>query len=440
MSEAISRRGFLGATAALGGGALLAGCSSSGGSSGGASGGGGAGGDIVYNTFLDPANTSDPRAVAQTAAISAFEKANPNIKIRVNVDPSGGNVSKAIAARSNTPDVWRVTNFTVQQYVKQNGLAPLDTYIDRDGMDRNDWLLPLSFNQVQGKTYCLNQDYRIPVLLYRADAFKAAGVTAPPATFDDVLRLAKNFSAAGKLSFPLGMGAAGGFFPGQAFLEFVGASMITQKSGGKYFAADGREPEFSKADVEACATMVKQLYSSNASTQAALNWGYTEIQQALQTGTASSSTFGLYRFNTLKASGAADLAWAPPPAFDAAGKQVIQGQALSINNASQKKDAAWEFVKFMTSPETQAGLARGGEVVSRKSAYTNPYFSQPEAANLVAWKDLVQQRGQSVSYSVNYSAFGEVVSTALSAMILQNGSPSAAADEIMSKYADKIKG
>ena len=110
MSEVISRRGFLGATVALGGGALLAGCSSgsgSGGSSGGAS-GGGASGDVVYNTFLDPANTSDPRAVAQTAAIAAFEKANPNIKIRVNVDPSGGNVSKAIASRSSTPDVWRV--------------------------------------------------------------------------------------------------------------------------------------------------------------------------------------------------------------------------------------------------------------------------------------------------------------------------------------------
>ena len=210
---------------------------------------------------------------------------------------------------------------TVQQYVKQGGLAPLDSFIDRDGMDRNDWLLPLTFNQVQGKTYCLNQDYRIPVLLYRADAVKAAGVSTPPATFDDVLRIAKDFSAAGKLSFPLGMGAAGGFFPGQAFLEFVGASMIIQKSDGQYFAADGREPAFSKAAVEDCATMVKELYSSKASTPAALNWGYTETQQALQTGTASSATFGLYRFNTLKGSGAADLAWAPPPAFDPGGNR-----------------------------------------------------------------------------------------------------------------------
>src|SRR5688572_15869923 len=155
MSDRISRRGFLRATVALGGGALLTGCGGGGESSGS---GGGASGEVVYNTFLDPANTTDPRAVAQTAAIRAFEAANPKIKVKVSVDPAGANVSKAIAARADTPDVWRVVNNSVQQFVKQRGLAPLDKYIERDGMDRNDWLLPLSLNQVEGETYCLQQD------------------------------------------------------------------------------------------------------------------------------------------------------------------------------------------------------------------------------------------------------------------------------------------
>ena len=437
MSDHISRRRFLGATVALGGGALLTGCG--GGSSGGGS-GGGASGEIVYNTFLDPANTSDPRAVAQTAAIRAFEAANPKIKVKVSVDPAGANVSKAIAARADTPDVWRVVNNSVQQFVKQRGIAPLDKYIERDGMDRNDWLLPLLLNQVEGETYCLQQDYRIPVFLYRADAYKAAGISAPPATFEDVIRMAGTLTANGKMSFPIGLGAGGGFFPGQAFLEFFGAPMIVQRSDGKFFAPDGKQPEFNKATVEQCAALIKEMYSSKASAKAALNWGYTETHQALQTGSASSATFGLYRFNALKSSGAADLAWAPPPAFDAAGKQAVNGQTISINNASKKKDAAWEFLKFMTSPETQAGLARGGEVVSRKSAYTNPYFNEPEAKNLIGWRDLVQQRGQAVSYSVNYSAFGEVVSNAITGMVLQDTSPAAAADEIMKNYADKIRG
>ena len=431
MSHQISRRGFLGTTAAVGGGAaLLSACGGNG------SGGGSGSGEIVYNTFLDPSDTKEPRAVAQTAAIAAFEKANPKIKVRVNVDPPGANVAKAIAARGETPDVWRIANNSIQQFVEQRGIAPLDKYIDRDGMDRDDWLLPLSLNQVEGETYCLQQDYRIPVLLYRADAYKAAGISAPPATFEDVTRMAGGL----KLCFPVGLGAGGGFFPAQAFLEFLGAPIIAQRSGGKLFAPDGKEPEFDKSAVEDLATVVKELYSSEASTKAALNWGYTEIHQALQTGSASSATFGLYRFNALKSSGAADLAWAPPPAFDAAGKQAVNGQTISINNNSKKKDAAWKFLEFMTSAETQAGLARGGEVVSRKSAYTNPYFEQPEAKNLVGWRDLTQQRGQAVSYSVNYSAFGEIVSNALSGMILEDGSPAQAADDIMKNYADSIQG
>src|SRR6187551_3820019 len=112
MSGRISRRRFLGATVALGGGPLVTGCGG-GGSSGS---GGGASGEVVYNTFLDPANTTDPRSVAQTAAIRAFEAANPKIKVKVSVDPAGANVSKAIAARSDTPDLWRVVNNSVQQF------------------------------------------------------------------------------------------------------------------------------------------------------------------------------------------------------------------------------------------------------------------------------------------------------------------------------------
>ncbi|WP_461173298.1 extracellular solute-binding protein [Arthrobacter sp. Z1-9] len=392
---------------------------------------------MVYNTFLDPASASDPRAAAQTKAIKAFQDANPNIEIKVNVDPGGANVPRAIAAKTGTPDVFRVQNLSTLQFVKQGGLAPLDEYLDRDGIDRNDWLLPQSFNQVAGETYLMQQDYRIPVFLYRADAYKEAGISAPPATFEDVLRNAGN--AGGKMTFPIGFGASGGFFAGQAFLEFLGGPMLVQASGGKLFAENGLEPAFSESAVADCAEVVKEMIARNASNTSALNWGFTETHQALQTGSAISANFGLYRYSSLKAAGAQDLAWAPPPASSANGTQTIYGQALAINSKSENKDAAWEFVKHMTSAETQAALAQGGEVVARKSAYEDPYFATPEAANLVEWKDLVVQRGAPVSYSLQQPKFGEIVSSAMTRMILENKAPAAAANEIMSQYADAIR-
>src|SRR5689334_21085550 len=99
MSDALSRRTFLGATAALGGGVLLAGCSNSGSGSG-SGGAGSASGEIVYNTAFDQ-SSKDPRAIAQTAAIAAFEKAHPKIKVKVSVDPGSANPGKAIAARAD---------------------------------------------------------------------------------------------------------------------------------------------------------------------------------------------------------------------------------------------------------------------------------------------------------------------------------------------------
>jgi multiple sugar transport system substrate-binding protein len=51
--------------------------------------------EIAYNTFLDPNNASDPRATAQTKMIAEFERQNPNIKVRVVVDPTGANGARS---------------------------------------------------------------------------------------------------------------------------------------------------------------------------------------------------------------------------------------------------------------------------------------------------------------------------------------------------------
>ena len=292
----------------------------------GSSGGGGASGEIVYNTFLDPTNTKDPRAIAQTAAIAAFEKANPKIKVRVNVDPPGANVGKAIAARADPPDVWRATNNAIPQFVKQRGIASLDNYIERDGLDREDWLLPLSLNQIDGETFCLQQDYRIPLFLYRADAYKAAGISTTPATFEDVKRVAGDLSAMGRWASRSAWVQVVATFPDRPSSSSSAPPCLPKNLGASSSRPTARTRSSTRRRFRTSPLWFKDLYDSKASTKAALNWGFTETHQALQTGSASSATFGVYRFNSLKSSGATDLAWAPAPAFDAAGKQAVKGR------------------------------------------------------------------------------------------------------------------
>lgn len=52
--------------------------------------------EVVYATFLDASDHTDPRAAAQTRMIEAFEAQNPDIKIKLFVDPSGANSARNI--------------------------------------------------------------------------------------------------------------------------------------------------------------------------------------------------------------------------------------------------------------------------------------------------------------------------------------------------------
>ena len=120
--------------------------------------------EVSYNTFLDPANANDPRSAAQSRMIEAFEKANPNIKIKVVVDPSGANGIRAARTKSDSPDVIRATNFQQPEFVATGGILPIDELVARDKVDLNDWLIPLEQTKVNGKLWGLQQDYRVPDL------------------------------------------------------------------------------------------------------------------------------------------------------------------------------------------------------------------------------------------------------------------------------------
>jgi multiple sugar transport system substrate-binding protein len=119
-------------------------------------------------------------------------------------------------------------------------------------------------------------------------------------------------------------------------------------------------------------------------------------------------------------------------------KHTVYGFQLSINANSPCKDAAWEFVKYMTSPAAQIIAARGGEVVGRTSAYNDPYFATPDAADQQGWKQLVQQRGRMVTYSIIQSTFNQIAGEAFQRMILRKGAPESVVTEIKSRYAEAL--
>jgi len=394
--------------------------------------------EIAYNTFLDPANANDPRAAAQTKVLAEFERLNPNIKVRVVVDPPGSNGARALRTRADSPDVIRATNFQMPEYVATGSLMQLDELVARDKIDPNDWLVPLGKTMVRGHIYGLQQDYRIPILIYRKHLLNEAKVE-PPRTWADVCVTGAKLAKGNVSGFAIPVGVTGGIGGAQAFGEFHLSTMLSG-SDGKYFADDNRTIAFSKdAFIRAGQVIKDQFVKCKSTPMTNLQYGYNEVHDGLRADTVAMATFGLYRYRTIQAQGAGDdLAWAPAPGFSPDDPQAVYGFQLTINAQSKQKEAAWQFVKFMTSPAAQAIIAQGGEVVARASAYNDPYFASPQGRDQRAWAELIKVRGRQVNYSIIQTAFHQIVADAFQRMVLRNTTPEEAYQEVVTKYNEAI--
>ena len=395
--------------------------------------------EVSYNSFLDPANANDPRSAAQSRMIEAFEKATPSIKIKVIVDPSGANGIRAARTKSDSPDVIRASNFQLVEFAATGGILPIDDLVARDKIDVNDWLIPLEQTKVNGKLWGLQQDYRVPILVYRKSRFAEAQVTTPPRTYDEVGALGAKLTKDNTIAYAIPIGVTGGIGGAQAFVEFILSSILASNTGA-LFAPDGRNIGFSDERLLLAATTIGDLFGKyKASTPVTLQFGYNELQDGLRAGTVASASFGLYRYKGLERQVPNnDLAWAAPPSVAPSDKHTVYGFQLVINANTPRKDAAWEFVKYMTSPAAQIIAAHGGEVVARASAYNDPYFASPDAADQQGWKQLVQQRGRMVTYSVIQSTFNQIAGEAFQRMILRSGTPESVLTEIKTRYAEAL--
>ncbi len=395
--------------------------------------------EVSYNGFLDPANANDPRSAAQSRMIEAFEKANPSIKVKVIVDPSGANGIRAARTKSDSPDVIRATNFQLAEFAATGGILPIDDLVVRDKIDVNDWLIPLEQTKVNGSLWGLQQDYRVPILVYRKSRFAEAQVTTPPRTYDEVGALGAKLTKDNTIAYAIPIGVTGGIGGAQAFVEFILSSILAGNSG-TLFAPDGRNIGFSDERLLLAATTIRDLFGKyKASTPVTLQFGYNELQDGLRAGTVASASFALYRYKGLERQVPNnDLAWAAAPSVALSDKHTVYGFQLVINANSPRKDAAWEFVKYMTSPAAQIIAAHGGEVVARASAYNDPYFASPDAADQQGWKQLVQQRGRLVTYSVIQSTFNQIAGEAFQRMILRSGTPESVLTEIKTRYAEAL--
>jgi multiple sugar transport system substrate-binding protein len=300
---------------------------------------------------------SAPSEVAAiNGAIKSFEAKHPNIHVKAVGNINDDKIKQALrAGGANAPDV--VSSFTtdnVGTFCASNVFADLKPFLDKSGVDLDKTFpKPLQdYTQFQGKRCTLpllNDAYG---LYYNKDAFKAAGITAPPKTLSEFDAAAKKLTKAKGDSY-----SQLGFMPNFHGYESTTTHFAAQWNP-TYFTADGKsnlaaDPAFAKmltwqknlvTELGGFAKLEK--YRSTFGDE----WG---AKNPFHTGQIAMAIDGEWRLGMAKEAGVKfDIGVAPFPVpddqADSYGKGYLSGTIIGIASTSQKQNAAWELVKYMT--------------------------------------------------------------------------------------------
>lgn len=126
------------------------------------------------------------QAPAMQKMIDAFEKANPNIKVKLEVTPWNNYWTKleTAATSGTTADLFWMNNAYLIKYAANGILAPINDQITADHLDLSVYPQTLvNAYSYQGKHYALPKDFDTVGLWYNKKLFDAAGVTYPDNTW-----------------------------------------------------------------------------------------------------------------------------------------------------------------------------------------------------------------------------------------------------------------
>ncbi len=153
---------------------------------------GSSGGDATGPATLTFVNWSgDTEKKAFDALIAAFSKENPDITIKTDTVPYASiqtNLDSRFQA-GNPPDLFRVSYIDIGQYTSQDVLLDVSGAFDQAAVDAVRARACGRAIVYDGKPYGVPHQIDTTAILYRKDAFEAAGITDVPTTLGGGLDL-----------------------------------------------------------------------------------------------------------------------------------------------------------------------------------------------------------------------------------------------------------
>ncbi|MFC8449925.1 extracellular solute-binding protein [Kitasatospora sp. NPDC057223] len=300
--------------------------------------------------------TQDNETRAIDDNIAAFERLHPNIRVKAVGGITDDKINQALRAGvGGTPDV--VSSFTTNSigtFCAAHAFADLGPLLAKDGIDAAATFpaTMLAYTRYQGDQCALPLLGDAYGLYYNRTAFAAAGITDPPRTLSE-------FDAdAVRLTIPRGDGFRQlGFLPVYHGYETAPEHYLGQYGPG-YFGADGRSDIATDPKAAAMFRWQKGLVDKLG--------GFDKLEKfrtslgdefsaanPFGTGQVAMALDGEWRTASL-AEDEPDFEWATAPfpvpddQADTYGRGYLTGTVIGIGAHTDKRTAAWELVKFLT--------------------------------------------------------------------------------------------
>ena len=392
----------------------MTGCSSSGGSDGGKA-------TITYSNFIS--NGGNEKNL--TTIVDAFEKANPNITVKVNTTDYANYFTKLQTdlAAGTQADVFDVDTGSYANLQADGVLAPLS------GVDASKYRTSLlDTYKTDGKQYGLPTSFSNVVLFYNKALFDKAGVSYPT----DSWTWADEKAAAKKLT-DKAAGVWGDFQP-ITYNEF---SKVIQQTGGSFLSDNGKKSAFNdEAGQRATAWLAGK--SGVTMPTAAAGANTPDFDSGLfKAGKLAMWHTGIWMFSSL---GTLPFGWdvAVEPG-DTQKASATFSNAVVVSNDSKNKDAAQKFADYLASSKTTVDvrLKSGWELPTvADDSLLKPYLTAGAPANRQAVFDSLKKVAVAPNLGANSQKIQDTVTNALGEVAAGRQS----ADDALKSTASTVDG
>jgi multiple sugar transport system substrate-binding protein len=273
-----------------------------------------------------------------------------------------------LARRSGTPDVFTQDIVWIAEFAAAGWAAPLDDAVDaatkgqyfKGMIDACTW---------DGKLTALPWMIDSGMLYYRTDLLEAIGAK-PPQTWQDLVDSATKLMKEDKARF--------GFLWQAKQAEVLVCDLVEfiASNNGAILGPDGKSVTVASPEaVAAVQFMHDTIHQYKISPQDVLSWDEEPSRRPFTSGQAAFLRNWSYVWSiaqdAAESSVAGKVGVAPLPHFPGGrSAAALGGYQYGVNAASKNRDAAYEFVTWMSSPETQLRFATGmGLAPTRPSVF-----------------------------------------------------------------------